>query len=131
MKQELILTSSLDSLAELEQFVDKITKHAGLDDDTASRFQLVMSEACTNAIMHGNKMDETKKVIIASEVFDHKIVVTVQDQGEGFDPDSVPDPLATDNLLKTSGRGVYLIRQYADKVSYSQKGNILTFTIIF
>lgn len=131
MKQELILTSSLDSLAELEQFVDKITKHAGLDDDTSSRFQLVMSEACTNAIMHGNKMDESKKVFINAEVFDDKIIVTVEDQGKGFDPESVPDPLATDNLLKTSGRGVYLIKQYADEVSYSPKGNILTFIITF
>lgn len=131
MKQELILTSSLDSLAELEQFVDKITKHAGLDDDTSSRFQLVMSEACTNAIMHGNKMDESKKVFINAEVFDDKIIVTVEDQGKGFDPESVPDPLATDNLLKTSGRGVYLIKQYADEFSYSPKGNILTFIITF
>ena len=129
MKQELILTSSLDSLAKLEQFVDKIIKQAGLDDDTSSRFQLVMSEACTNAIMHGNKMDESKKVVINTEVFDNKIVVTVEDQGKGFDPDSVPDPLATDNLLKTGGRGVYLIKQYADEVSYSPKGNILTFII--
>lgn len=131
MEQELILKSSLDSLADLEQFVDNIIDKAGLDEDTAARFQLVMSEACTNAIMHGNKMDESKKVFIKSEVMDNKIVVTVEDQGIGFNPDSVPDPLATDNLLKTSGRGVYLIRQYADKVSYSPKGNVLTFSINF
>jgi serine/threonine-protein kinase RsbW len=131
VKQELILKSSLDSLAELEQFVDKITDKAGLDEDTASRFQLVMSEACTNAILHGNKMDETKKIFIESLISDRKIIVTVTDQGKGFNPDSVPDPLATDNLLKTSGRGVYLIRQYADNVKYSPKGNALTFSINF
>jgi serine/threonine-protein kinase RsbW len=131
VKQELILKSSLDSLADLEQFVDNITVKAGLDEDTASRFQLVMSEACTNAIMHGNKMDETKKVFIESMISDRKIIVTVKDQGKGFNPDSVPDPLATDNLLKTSGRGVYLIRQYADDVNYSAKGNTLTFSINF
>jgi serine/threonine-protein kinase RsbW len=131
VKQELILKSSLDSLADLEQFVDNITEQAGLDEDTASRFQLVMSEACTNAIMHGNKMDETKNVFIESLISDRKIIVTVKDQGKGFNPDSVPDPLATDNLLKTSGRGVYLIRQYADDVKYSSRGNVLTFSINF
>jgi serine/threonine-protein kinase RsbW len=131
VKQELILKSSLDSLADLEQFVDNITEKAGLDEDTASRFQLVMSESCTNAIMHGNKMDESKKVFIKTLISDNKIVVTIEDQGDGFNPDSVPDPLATDNLLKTSGRGVYLIRQYADNVDYSPKGNVLTFSINF
>jgi serine/threonine-protein kinase RsbW len=129
LEQEKVLKSTFDSLSELEMFVDKLIKQSGLDEEAASRLQLVMSEACTNAIMHGNKLDESKKVHIHATSSDNQVIVKVTDEGKGFDPDKVPDPLSSDNLLKTSGRGVYLIRQYADEVVYSDRGNELTFTI--
>jgi serine/threonine-protein kinase RsbW len=129
VEQEIILKSSLDSLVELDQYVELLCSKADLDEDTESKVHLVLSEACTNAIMHGNKMDENKKVYIRARINSDKIKITVKDEGEGFDPDQIPDPLKEDNLLKTSGRGVYLIKQYSDDVSFSEKGNEIRVSI--
>jgi serine/threonine-protein kinase RsbW len=129
VEQEIILKSTLDSLADLDQYVETLCSKANLDEDTESKVHLVLSEACTNAILHGNKMDESKSVVIRSRIDPGKIIIRVRDEGAGFDPGKIPDPLKEDNLLKPSGRGVYLIRQYSDEVRFSEKGNEIEVSI--
>ena len=88
---------------------------------------LALSEAVTNAVIHGNKQDPSKKVFVTASLDENSAIhISVQDEGPGFEPQSLPDPLKEDNLMKPSGRGVFLMKQYADDVSYNDKGNKVT-----
>jgi serine/threonine-protein kinase RsbW len=80
---------------------------------------LSVTEATTNAIIHGNKSDESKLVSIDVKKVDGELVIKVKDHGKGFDPGKVPDPTEPENLLKDSGRGIYLMRVYMDDVRYN------------
>jgi serine/threonine-protein kinase RsbW len=80
---------------------------------------LAVTEASTNAIIHGNKSDETKSVAIDVTKEDNQLIIRVKDQGKGFDPAKIPDPTETENLLKDSGRGLYLMRVYMDDLKFN------------
>jgi serine/threonine-protein kinase RsbW len=118
--------SELSELEHLPPFLEEVENTFTMSDDVKARLMLVLSEALTNAILHGNKLEPDKlaKVEVWTEN-NEKLCVKVEDEGSGFEPDKLPDPLKEDNLLKPSGRGVYLMREYADSVSYNDKGNIL------
>ena len=78
--------------------------------------ELALREAVANALLHGNKYDLSKKVYLSAELHAHGLVIAIQDEGEGCEPESVPDPLAPDNLLRDSGRGMFLVRACMDEV---------------
>jgi serine/threonine-protein kinase RsbW len=80
---------------------------------------VAVRESVVNAIKHGNHQDEAKRVRIEFALLDRSLEVQVRDEGTGFDPASVPDPLAPENLLKAFGRGIFFMRQFMDEVSYS------------
>jgi len=90
--------------------------------------KLALEESVLNAIKHGNKLDSTKKVIIEFSLDDEKAVLSVEDEGEGFDPDAVPDPTKEENLEAFTGRGLVLMRAYMDSVEFNDKGNKVTMT---
>jgi serine/threonine-protein kinase RsbW len=94
---------------------------------------LVITEATNNAILHGNKLDGSKLAWLRCQICGDELRVEVQDEGEGFDPTTLPNPLDEENLLKPSGRGVFLIKQLAEDVRYefSDKGTIVRFRIRF
>jgi serine/threonine-protein kinase RsbW len=73
--------------------------------------------------VHGNKLDESKKVIVNAEVDSKRVVWTITDEGEGFDYDHLPDPTAVENLENLTGRGVYIVKQLADQCVFNAKGN--------
>jgi len=127
-RQTLILKSDLNELTKIEGFIDTLVELSGANEETAASIMLLLSEAATNGILHGNKLNEDKIVTIESEFDDDNIILTVTDEGDGFDPNKVPDPLKEENLLKTSGRGVYLMKEYAHDVWYNSKGNQLKLT---
>lgn len=127
--KQLSLASNLDSLKKVEDFSAELRRWAHLNDERYNDVMLILTEAVTNAIVHGNKSDPSKQVIITSKLEDNRLTIIVKDEGAGFDPEKVPDPLEEENLLKTGGRGIYLINQYADFVRYSSKGDQVT--IIF
>lgn len=89
----------------------------GFDEDAQHHIAMAVREAAVNAVLHGNAYDPTKKFFIAYEMSPERLVITVTDQGKGLDPSSIPDPLAPENLLKTSGRGIFLIRSFMDEVT--------------
>ncbi|MFN8641856.1 MAG: ATP-binding protein [Candidatus Binatia bacterium] len=109
-------------------FVEVVCTHmsklVGFDDDTLHWISIALRESVANAMKHGNKGDEAKRVaveFIASPADQpSELVITVRDQGEGFDPGQVADPLAADNLLKSSGRGIFLMRNFMDEVALSR-----------
>ncbi|MGK7369852.1 MAG: ATP-binding protein, partial [Candidatus Halalkalibacterium sp. M3_1C_030] len=84
-----------------------------------------LSEAVTNAIVHGNKENPEKQVKVRSELSDGELAITVKDEGAGFDPSKIPNPLKDENLLNIGGRGVYLIKEYADDLQFYENGTKL------
>ncbi len=112
-------TSAFDMLDVLEVVTGHACKQVGLDEDSVHWVSVAVRESVANAIKHGNRNDAAKKVFVG---FDGsfgavpELAISVRDQGAGFDPEDVADPLAPENLLKGSGRGIFLIRSFMDEM---------------
>ena len=130
-EKKLNLVSRVDEIARLESFVDELRKDSDLDESKKDDVLLVLNEAVMNAIVHGNKNDPQKHVTVTAYLNSQKMTFRIKDEGPGFDPSGLPDPLDPANLLKLGGRGVFLINQYADEVHYSEKGNEVEIVIYF
>lgn len=113
--------SKLETVDEAERIVTDLAKELGFDEDAIMQLSLAVHESVLNAIVHGNRYDRAKKVTLNVETAADQIIVTVTDEGEGFDPEKVPDPLAPENLLKPSGRGLLLIRASVDEVELRRR----------
>lgn len=122
----LILDSSYSEMEKLEPYVNDLKDDLNFGNEDFNRIMLSLSEAVTNAIVHGNKERNDRNVTIRSSLSDNTLTITVKDEGKGFNPDELPDPLKEENLMKEGGRGVFLIRQYADDILYSNGGTKLT-----
>lgn len=112
--------SAFDMLDFVQVVSDYVGKLSGLDEDQLHWVGVAVRESVVNAIKHGNQNDHRKRVIVEfrSEPHGHpdQLVIQVEDQGEGFDPESLANPLAPENILKSSGRGIFLIRSFMDDV---------------
>jgi serine/threonine-protein kinase RsbW len=117
-KIEVSIGSALEYLDLVQTVTDCITSFMGFDEDTAHWIGMSVRESVTNAIQHGNKLDQGKKVDICFEVGQDNLQITVRDQGNGFQIDKLPNPLAPENLLKPSGRGIFYIRSFMDEVEF-------------
>ena len=112
------LDSTLQSVDEAEQRAGEFCCDCGYDEDEVQRIQMAVREAAINAVFHGNQCDPTKKVDLHFERTPESLSIVVRDQGEGLDLEKIPDPLAAENLLKPSGRGIFLIRSFMDDVRF-------------
>jgi len=110
------LDSTLETVDNAEQTAPQIAAAAGFDEDEVMRIAMAVREAAVNAVLHGNAYDPGKKVVLDFERTGRDLVITIRDQGKGLDLSKIPDPLAPENLLKTSGRGIFLIRSFMDEV---------------
>lgn len=122
---KLVLASTFQELERAIDYIEDFAAEHGLDEDLMERLRLVGSEAVTNAIEHGNALDESKKVTLWMGVVDGFVELRVTDEGPGFTIDSIPDPLANENLLADGGRGVYFIFEFSDEVIFEDNGAIL------
>jgi serine/threonine-protein kinase RsbW len=115
------LHSDISVLDQVQHVAEDLGRQAGLDEETLHWTSMAVRESVINAITHGNNNHPDKRVFVDFSVTptgDGKdFVVRVRDQGHGFDPAEVCDPLAPENLLNTSGRGIFLIRQFMDEVT--------------
>ncbi len=113
------IDSDPNNLITVEEFVNYFTIELKVKQEKIPGLLLSVTEATTNAIIHANKSNINKKVKIFVNVEDNnKLVIRVKDEGVGFDPSEVPDPTAPENLLKDSGRGLYLMKYYLDDLQY-------------
>lgn len=112
------LSSTYEELERVEHLLNELQEQLGFDDEFYARLMLTVSEASTNAVVHGNKLDPSKKATITAEADEKVLTIITTDEGSGFVPEEVPNPLAEENLLKTSGRGVFLMQEYADETEY-------------
>jgi serine/threonine-protein kinase RsbW len=103
----------------MQALAERVFALAGIDDEQAYWPVLAVREAVMNAVLHGNKEREGTTVVVEYNIDAGAIEVCVQDEGTGFDPDALADPLSETNLLSQGGRGVYLIRELMDDVTYS------------
>ena len=107
---------------ELMSFISRFR----VTDDENFEIELALREALVNAIVHGNREDPQKRVYVECRcTTDGEVSITVEDEGQGFNSDAVPDPMSPDNLLRTHGRGIYLMRTLKDQVSYEQCGSVV------
>jgi len=111
--------SAFDMLDFVQVVSDYVGKEAGLDEDELHWVSVAVRESVVNAIKHGNKNDPNKKVTVefspVPATASDELVIRIEDQGEGFVPEEVADPLAPENILKSSGRGIFLIRNFMDE----------------
>jgi serine/threonine-protein kinase RsbW len=124
--QKLALESSLESIDTVENLINKIKDEYTIKDEQYNHIWIVLNEAVTNAIKHGNKYDPFKKVRLSVTLKDERyICFTVEDDGVGFDHTNIPDPTTPERISEPNGRGVFLINKLADTVNYSSNGTIL------
>lgn len=109
----------------LHYLIERVARLGVIKPDRSNLF-IALDEAFVNAVKHGNKNDPAKLVRISADLSPKEARFTIEDEGEGFDPATIPDPLDPANLFKTSGRGVLLIYNIMDKVEYNERGNRLT-----
>ena len=117
----LVLPSHIEAVAGAAAAVADFVHNCGVGEEVAFGIEMAVREAITNAIVHGNEEDETKSVEVSFSCRAHLLEIEVKDQGEGFDPASVPDPTEPGNILKTSGRGIFLMRSFMDEVLWSAR----------
>jgi serine/threonine-protein kinase RsbW len=113
------IESDPNNLILVEEFVNYFSIELNLTENKISGLLLSITEATTNAIIHANKSDKNKKVKIYVNKEDSKLIIKIKDEGKGFDPEKVPDPTEPENLLKDSGRGLYLMKVYMDDLKYN------------
>jgi serine/threonine-protein kinase RsbW len=112
----LILDSSLDSVDLAEAEAVKAAEETGFDEKDVHKIRLAVRECMANAVVHGNRYNADKKVRFDLERSPGHLTIVVQDEGDGFEPEAIPDPLAEENLLRHSGRGMLMIREFMDDV---------------
>jgi len=114
----LVLPSHIEAVADAAVAVTDFIRNCGASEEAGFGVEMAVREAVTNAMVHGNQEDEAKSVEVIFNCHGNELEVEVRDQGKGFDPASVPDPTDPANLLKTSGRGIFLMRTFMDDIQW-------------
>lgn len=117
------LPSDFNSLVDVENLVDRVCSGLGVQEDAYGNVLVAVTEAVNNAIQHGNVLNNELFVDVAVGDKSDEFCFNIKDEGVGFNFDELPDPTAPENLLKESGRGIFLMRNLADEVVYDGVGN--------
>ena len=112
---ERFLASTLESVDNAEELAVGVAQRAGFDEDDLMKIGMAVRESMVNAVVHGNRYNEHKRVRFSVAHNAERFTVRISDEGEGFDFEQLPDPLAPENLMRTSGRGIFLIRSFMDE----------------
>ncbi|MFH1867524.1 MAG: ATP-binding protein [Candidatus Omnitrophota bacterium] len=128
MYKKMQVSSNFKDIKQAATAIAGLFKEAKADEADIFDIRLSLEEALINAAKYGNKLDEKRNVYIEIDIAGNKATISVEDEGDGFDHESLPDPTKEENLLKASGRGVFLIKHLMDKVEYNKKGNRVTIT---
>lgn len=127
-KLSIEIPSDIKRIKEVSSDILKWLQPRKLDDSALFDIRLCVEEVVRNAITHGNNNDKNLKVLVSYWLDGGSLIVEVEDKGTGFDLDKVPDPTIDDNIMKSSGRGVYLVRKLMDKIELNDKGNKVRLT---
>ncbi len=116
---KLEIASRFEMLDVVQTVLIQMCQLAGFNDEAQHYMSVAVRESVVNAIKHGNRQDVAKRVFLQFTLHEGALEVEVRDEGSGFDPKAVPDPLAPENLLKAYGRGIFFMRQFMDEVTHS------------
>ena len=116
---ELRFPSRIEAVDEAAAAVSEFMNRLGISEDVAFGIDMAAREAVTNAVVHGNKLDDAKVVEVKLSNTPESFEISVHDQGSGFNPNNVPDPTKDENILKPSGRGIFFMRNFMDEVDWS------------
>ncbi len=130
MMIRLDIPSRIQTLEETDRLVYRLAKAVGLDEDSRDDILTAVHEALVNAIVHGNKEEEDLHVALRLALHPDQLEIRIRDEGRGFDPDSVPNPLSSGNLFKPSGRGIHLMRVLMDKVTFRRSVRGMEVTMV-
>jgi len=114
-----------ENIRMIESFIDNAKEKFQLDDDIYGNIMIAITEAVNNAIKHGNRSDSSKNVSLSLSLDDSLIKFRVEDEGQGFDYENLPDPTAPENLEKPGGRGIFLMKHLSDEVEFKEGGRIV------
>ncbi len=128
MYKRLQIESAMANMRKIENAIDEITASLGIKADNYGKILVATLEAVNNAITHGNRANPHKIVDVEISYEPGKMLVKVTDEGQGFDPNSIPDPTKPENIEELSGRGVFLMSKLADDIIFNEKGNSVTMT---
>jgi serine/threonine-protein kinase RsbW len=123
---EFVIPSDLNEARHLQDLIEKQLRQCHYEDKEIFGIRLALEEALVNAIKHGNQMDHGKKIHVRYRILLERFDVGVTDEGSGYDPGDVPDPLSAENLERPSGRGLFLMKHYMTEVVVHAPGNRLT-----
>lgn len=125
MRKNLNIPSEIANLRLVEKAIDELSLELDLSDEIYGNVLVATMEATNNAIVHGNKSNPTKEVKINIESGEREVKVLIEDQGDGFDHWSIPDPTAPENIEKINGRGIFLMERLSDEILYLNEGRIV------
>lgn len=125
MLEKLSFASKVENINIVEKLIDDICTQYQVNEDNYGNILIASTEAVNNAIHHGNKSNPMAEVKVSYEVKDKELTFIIEDEGPGFDFDSLPDPTDPKNIEKPHGRGVFLMRNLSDDISFSEDGNIV------
>jgi len=122
MEKLLKISSKIENLRKVEKLVDEISADYNISADVYGNVLIAVLEAANNAVLHGNKLDESKMVTFYIKMEDRKLYIRVEDEGGGFDYKNVPDPTAPENIENVNGRGIFLMEKLSDKIEFTRNG---------
>lgn len=120
---QMTIPSSLEHIESVERLAEKAADAMKFSEEEKDSLAIAVTEAVNNAIIHGNKQNKDKTVSISFGLEGKRLTVSIEDQGKGFDPDKLSDPLAPENLLKESGRGIFILSTLMDDVKFDFEGD--------
>lgn len=123
MEKVLNIPSKIENLRIVEKAIDELSAEYNLKSELYGNILIAAIEAANNGILHGNKLDETKNINVTFLVSEENLVITVKDQGQGFDYMHIPDPTSPENIEKINGRGVFLMEKLSDKINFFENGS--------
>lgn len=130
LDESFLLPTKQETVTAVEQKIEQICEHLNVADRCIGNILISVTEAINNAIVHGNKNDVSKQVSLNCISLKNELIFTVKDEGLGFDFSNLPDPTDPENREKLNGRGVFLMKHLADKVSFEESGRIVKLTFI-
>jgi serine/threonine-protein kinase RsbW len=125
------IPSMSENIRIVESFIDNVKEKFNVDDDLYGNIMVAVTESVNNAIKHGNKLDKSKNVILSAGCDENALTIKVEDQGDGFDYDHLPDPTAPENIDKVGGRGVFLMKHLCDEVKFTEAGRTVEMVFYF
>jgi serine/threonine-protein kinase RsbW len=118
-RDSITISSSPDKISVVDEFLEDWLREKGIPEDTIADLAIAVTELVNNAIKHGNKQSSDKKVTVIMTYRKGEVGASVIDEGQGFDPNDIPDPLAEENLLKEVGRGLFIVKSLMDDFKYT------------